>query len=285
MELLKLLVCMGLLASCGTPAKAPSGEICALPTDPNLSDCSLSVVHCRIVDGAENGNLLLANLKNQDVYRLSVENIPVVLDGKPSDASKLSDGMPVDISFSGDVMETFPAQLGTVTEIEGWSIGQGKNPGGTCYDLCGLYLQVLDDLWKVDVGLNSDIKIAGLDLSQAPGDLTESEKSAIAWRFGEMHNVEVVMGTFEELEAQGYFTSNAIGQDSSYMWTEWKDGCLFSITSNTEHEEEIYSLPTLFFNAEKWRSPLGAYCFYDSSVTWPEFGTWTNYKVGAEMIS
>jgi len=60
---------------------------------------------------------------------------------------------------------------------------------------------------------------------------------------------------------------------------------LFSITPNEDHEGEACSLPTLFFNAEKWRSSLGAYFFHDCSAMWPEAGTWSGYQIGSEMIS
>ena len=249
----------------------------------------------RIVDGAGEGNLLLAKLCRcigADVYRLPVGDIPVTLDGAAADASALEDGMVVEVSHNGVTLETYPAQFGQVYQIAGHSIGSEENPAGTCYDLCGLYLQVLDDLWQKDPGLNDGISMAGLDLSQAPGGLTESEQAALAWRFGEMHGVEVVQGTFDELKEQGYFTASAIstpapeeGEGDSPLWYQWEDGCLFSITPNENHTEEMYSLPTLFFNAEKWRSPLGAYCFYDCSAVWPEVGPWTGYSVDSEMIS
>lgn len=299
------------LTACASPAEAPVTEDPApggaeppiTETGPNAGTVSLdpdeepTVLTCRIVDGAEEGTLLLAELGEglyggTGVYRLKADGVPVTLDGEPADASVLEDGMPIDISFNGEVMESFPATLGKVYQITAWSRGQGKNGGGTFYDLCGLYLQVLDDLWQKDPGLNEGISIAGLDLSRAPGELAESEKAALAWRFGEMHGVEVVTGTFDELEAQGYFTATAIstpapeeGQDFSRIWNQWDDGCLFSITPNGNHAEEVYSLPVLFFNAEKWRSPLGAYCFYDCSAAWPEMGTWSGYQIGNEMIS
>ena len=95
----------------------------------------------------------------------------------------------------------------------------------------------------------------------------------------------------DELKEQGYFTASSLstpkpedGEDSP-LWYQWDDGCLFSIQPNENHEGEIYSLPTLFFNAEKWRSPLGAYCFYDCSAGWPACGTWSGYTIGGEMIS
>ena len=39
------------------------------------------------------------------------------------------------------------------------------------------------------------------------------------------------------------------------------------------------------FDAQKWRSPLGAYYFGDCSALWPELGSWSGYKVGHEAIS
>ncbi len=304
--LLALCLC---LSACGGPAEAPASEA---PTpgspavqveNPKQSPPSLAedeeptILTCHIVDGAEDGNLLLAELGEglyggAGVYRLSVKDLPVTLDGQTAEAPALEDGMTVDVSFNGVVMESFPAQLGEVYGVTAWSIGTEKNPGGSYYDLCGLYLQVLDDLWEKDKGLNENITIAGLDLSQAPGELTESEKAALGWRFGETHGVEVVTGTFDELKEQGYFSASSVstpkpgdGEDSP-LWYQWEDGCLFSIKSNEEmHVEEVYSLPTIFFDAEKWRSPLGAYCFYDCSAVWPEFGTWSGYQIGSEMIS
>lgn len=289
---------------------APEGGGQALSLDP---DEEPTVFLCRIVDGAEDEDLLLAELGEgpyggAGVYRLNLWNggpradilygdrpagksrpmtVPVYLDGELADPSALEDGMPVEVAFNGFVAESFPAQLGEVYSVSAWSRGREKNPMGSTYDLCGLYLQVLDDLWQKDPGLNDGIAMAGLDLSRAPGELTESEKTALAWRFGEMHGVEVVTGTFEELEEQGYFTAGPLGEGApeGAAFLHWEDGCLFSIAFNEEHEGEMYSLPVIFFNAEKWRSPLGAYCFYDCSAMWAQAGTWGGYQIGGEMIS
>lgn len=305
--LLSLALCLALLTACSGPA-APSPAGAPPPEDGALSlaeDETPFYLACRIVDGAEDGNLLLAELDaplsdgrdslcgGKNVYRLAVtEDIPVDLDGRPASAGDLRDGMPLEIAFSGDVPETFPAQLGQVYSISAWSIGTPQCPGGAHYDLCGLYLQVLDDLWRRDPALNEDISLASLDLTQAPGELLESEKSALCWRFGELHGAEVLDLTFEELRDQGYLTASAVstpapeeGEGPSPLWYQWEDGCLFSITPNENHQEEVYSLPILFFNAEKWRTPLGAYCLYDCSALWPEFGTWDGYSIGSEMIS
>lgn len=272
-----------------TAAEAPEPE----PAPPSLTDGGEpAVLLCRIVDGAEDGNLLLAELDEgiyggTGVYRLNVEDVPVTLDGEPAEPPVLEDGMPVEVSFNGFVAESFPAQFGEVYSVSAWSRGQGKNGGGTTFDLCGLYLQVLDDLWRKDPALNENISQLALDLSQAPGELTEGEKAALAWRFGELHGAECFAATFEELREQGYLTSEPLGDGApeGAAFLHWEDGCLFSITPNEGHEEEVYSLPVIFFNAEKWRSSLGAYCFYDCSAGWGQMSAWNGYSVGSEMIS
>ena len=299
---LSLYFCLCLLSACGGALSAEQLAPVGMEppaADPGASALSLAedeeptILTCRIVDGAETGELLLAELGEglyggTGVYRLSLGDISVLLDGEAADASALEDGMTVGISFNGAVGETVPARFGEVYSVSGWSVGTEKNPGGSCYDLCGLYLQVLDDLWQKDAGLNENISLAGLDLSAAPGGLTDSEQAAVAWRFGELHGVEVLTGTFEELEEQGYFTAEPLGEGApeGAAFVRWEDGCLFSIKPNEGHEGEAYAgLPVLFFDAEKWRSSLGAYCFYDCSAVWPEMGTWSGYQIGSEMIS
>lgn len=309
---LSVYFCACLLAACGAggvsaPAEAPDGDS-GRPavTDAGLAqDETPTYLTCRIVDGAADGDLLLAALDGalygghdslhdgRSVYRLAVTaDMAVTLDGAAATAADLEDGMPVEIAFDGTIQESFPCGLGQVWSISAYSVGTRQNPSGSHYDLCGLYLQVLEDLWEKDSGLNGGVEVIGLDLSQAPGDLTDSEKAAVAWRFGELHGAEVVTGTFDELVEQGYITATAIstpapeeGQDPKNLWYEWEDGIFFSITPNDGHEGETYSLPVLFFDAEKWRSSLGAYCFSDCSCVWAETGTWTTYTVGSEAIS
>lgn len=322
------LLCLSLLAGCApAPEPSPAAEtppgdvlttICATDAPDLSQDEAPDWVSCRIVDGAEEGELLLAELDyplndrelyrhdGKSIYRLSLNGfrceetvqpdgtvlaatminngISVYLDGEPAQPADLQDGMSVEISFNGTVMETFPAQLGEVYELHAYSIGTPQCPGGGYFDLCGLYLQVLDDLWNTDPGLNAGVSIAGLDLTETPGGLLESEKSALARRFGELHGVEVVEGTFDQLAEEGYFTQ--VSSDPERPLYQWEDGCLFSIETNHDHDGEVYAgLPVLFFDAQKWCSPLGAYYFGDCSAVWPEAGTWSGYKVGREAIS
>lgn len=313
---LLLSACEGALAEPpgGAAVEPPPQDTAPVQDPPSLAeDEEPVVITCRIVDGAEEGELLLAELDGgiyggTGVYRLSLESggpraavmyddipagparpgpVPVCLDGEPADASVLEDGMAVDVAFNGFVAESFPARFGEVYSVSAWSRGRGRNPLGSAYDLCGLYLQVLDDLWQRDPGLNEDVSQIALDLSRAPGDLTEGEKLALVWRFGELHGVEAFAATFEELKEQGYLTSEPLGDGApeGAAFVRWEDGCFFSIELGEEHEGEVYSLPAIFFNAEKWRSSLGAYCFYDCSAMWAEGGSWSGYQIGSEMIS
>ena len=296
-----LTLCL-LLTACAPAAETPESpartEGPAAPADPAGVPPSLAedeeptVLTCRVVDGAEDGNLLLAELDEglyggTGVYRLNVKDVPVTLDGEAAEPSVLEDGMAVDVAFNGHVLESFPAQLGEVYSVSAWSRGRGRNGGGTMFDLCGLYLQVLDDLWKKDPALNEDVSQIALDLSQAPGELTEGEKLALVHRFGELHGVVAFAATFEELKEQGYLASEPLGNGApeGAAFLHWEDGCLFSITPSEDHEGENYSLPTLFFNAEKWRSSLGAYSFYDCFAGWGQVSTWNGYQIGSEMIS
>ncbi len=239
----------------------------------------------RIVDGAESGNLVLAGDGAGEVYTLSVGDTDVFIDGTLSNASVLEDGMLAEIRYTGGIMEIWPMQIGNVESVSVYSKGTQQNPLGQYYDLCGLYLQVLDDLWDVDSGLNGGAAYASVDLSEAPGDLTEGEKEAIAWIFAGAHGVDPLTLTYQELEEQGYLSEYGDFSDDEHKIYEWPDGVLFSITARTDGQDEVYSLPVLQFNAEKWRSPLGAYFFEDCKAVWSERGSWNSYSVGAEAIS
>ena len=243
-----------------------------------------SVSLMTIVDGAESGNLVLAGENPGDVMTLNIKDIPVFLDGEPADASVLMDGMTAHIYHNGEILETYPARFGKVDKIEVFSIGTKNQVGGTMFDLCGLYLKVLDDLWNVDSGLNGGAEMVSIDLSEAPGDLTEAEKSAIAWVFGNEHGVMALNFTMEELKENGYLTA-AGGSNDLY---QWDNGVLLSITGNRKEGEEpnaYFGLRTIEFNATKWRSPLGAYMFMDCTTTWTQMGTWEDYNIGSEAIS
>ena len=251
------------------------------------------ISYLRIVDGAETGQLVLAGERASDVYTLDMKDIKVFLDGKKSDASVLEDGMMAEILHNGWIQTTYLGMFSDVYEVRVYSLGSEKNPGGSYYDLCGLYLQVLEDLWNKDAGLNEEIQYISVDLTDAPGNLTDGEKAAIAWIFGGKHGVQALTLTSEELKEQGYYTeivytgtglpmSSDDNRPKAYMW---EDGVLFTIIDNMGQDAATYSLPVIKFDAWKWRTPLGAYFFSNCSAVWPQMGTWSDYNIEHEMIS
>jgi len=148
-------------------------------------------------------------------------------------------------------------------------------------DVCDLYLEVLEDLWNVDPGLNSEISQIGIDLSEL-SHLTEMEKETVMSEFASKHDLPYIAGTWEELCEQGY-----IDKENLY----WKDGLFFSIKTN---EDAVWNLPCIkvgesvpeltSFDAHKWRSGLGAYFFGQCTAQKNADGTWS-YTVGQEAIA
>ncbi len=148
-------------------------------------------------------------------------------------------------------------------------------------DVCALYLEVLEDLWNVDSGLNSEIYQIGIDLSEL-SHLTEVEKDTVMSEFASKHNLPYIAGTWEELCEQGF-----IDKENLY----WKDGLFFSIKTN---EDAVGNLPAEIegnsvpertsFDAQKWRSGLGAYFFGRCTAQKNADGKWS-YTVGQEAIS
>ena len=236
----------------------------------------------KIVDGAESGSLVLAGAENSFIYALDANKVDILIDGKKAELKDLEDGMPIDVYCNGEFINIrheadVPIDITSLCKtINGHSIGTERNPGGTCYDLSGLYLKVLEDLWEVDAGLNGGIKYISIDLSEAPGELTEGEKSAISYIFAKAHNAECLQLSFEELREQGY-----IEKDELY----WEDGLLFSITDSIKAEEKYNGLRVIKFDAQKWRSGTGAYYFGDCSASWSQKGTWSDYNIGSQAIS
>lgn len=279
--LLYICLCMGIFTACGAvnddignsdgytgDGSADAGMVSDEDVNKvTVGDGTDDKICCRVVD-ADNGELLLAEMDGRagDVYRLGTKDVKVITEsGEALPDSGIEAGSLIEITFNGNIEETFPAQLSDVTEIKVMDMGGFDN-------LCSLYLDVLEDLWEVDSGLNSDITELGVDLSQTR--LSPAEKSALAWRFGELHGLEIVQGTWQELVEQGYI-------DGENLY--WENGCLFSITE--KEMEGTYNLNVVKFSAEKWRSGLGAYTFVDCTSVQSALGKWGEYQIGWEAIA
>ena len=341
-RLFAAMLCLCLLAGCG--GKGSTGDTCRTAEAPGESMVSdtmggsgekaVSAGETFRIIQEQPENLLLAKTdgNSADVYTLSLRDVELTLDGNAFDRNepgayqdlpgKTLTGALVEVACDL-VLETYPGQLAEVTAVNIRSDGFD--------DRCALYLRVLNDLWAVDEGLNSDITMLSVDLSQT--GLSDSEQAAVAWVFGGMHDIsETMTMSYEELAAEGYLSDTAPEVDGI---PHWKDGCLFTITEqngqDSIHVEQdsknitgadplprteeksgaACQLPpaeagqgqsdfcpvktksgepdalqnTVTFDAQKWRSALGAYFFTDCTASRDAQGHWGDYTVGAAAIS
>ena len=272
-------ICLCLLSGCTSAEETPPSEGAAAV--------------CRVIS-EEDGSLLLAE-DGGDVYTLSLGDTPLTLDGAefdpeaPGAYQALPDGSLagtlVTVFFDGTILESWPARFSGVTALD-FSTEDFD-------DRCTLYLAVLEDLWERDAGLNGGISYLGVDLSQT--SLSAGEAAAVAWAFSEGRDAQLVQGTYEELVEQGYITGEALEGGGDAQFYQWEDGCLFTIEESDE--PVVFSMPSLgpgetvpgydavAFDAQKWRSSLGAYFFSDCTAVSNGDGHWDSYTVGAEMIS
>ena len=320
------MLCLCLLAGCG--GMSSTGDTCGTKDDPAAGTEKVEPAGetFRIIQ-EQPDSLLLAKTGGgpADVYTLSLRDVELTLDGnafdrnEPGAYQRFPDGALtgalVEVAYDL-VLETYPGQLAEVTAVNIRSDGFD--------DRCALYLRVLNDLWAVDEGLNSDITMLSVDLSQT--GLSDSEQAAVAWVFGGMHDIsETMTMSYEELAAEGYLSDTNSEVDGI---PHWRDGCLFTITEQngqdskditgadpmprTEEESgAACQLPlaeagqgqsdfcpvktesgepdalqnTVSFDAQKWRSALGAYFFTDCTASRDAQGHWGDYTVGAAAIS
>ena len=221
----------------------------------------------RLVSGAGTENLVLAGETAGRLYTVNTDALTVFLDGEPAAASDLKNGML--LMPDAGVWEPWPAQLVGCTVRAKSTVDKKEDHG----DLCGLYLQVLEDLWTEDSGLNGDIMYISVDLENAPGGLTDGEKAAVAWIFAGRHNAQPLTLGFEALKENGYVKPNEL---------YWENGLLFSIKAA---EKGSNSASKITFDAQKWRSGEGAIFFTACTAKRGAGAAWEPYKAGGFAIS
>lgn len=181
-------------------------------------------------------------------------------DGAVLSAADLRPGMIVDVTWGGMVAESWPCQI-HVDKVQ--VVKQGD-------DLVGLCRQVITDLWAEDSGLNGGAEILGFDFSTLT-NLADCERTALEYLVScdVGLGLQYVTGTWEELCEQGY-----IDRENLY----WENGVFLSITLEEEGSG------TFRFEAEKWRSGLGAIFFTDCTAKRGCDGKWS-YEIGGFAIA
>lgn len=281
-----------LLAAC-------AGNEQATPEDPPPEETAETTVTCRVISELSGGTLILAEQGSHNgLYTLSPADQSITLDGMDFDPSEPGAyqalpggslaGTTVAVTFDGGVQESWPMGFDRVTALA-FSTENFDDTGR-------LYLDVLEDLWEADSGLNENISELGVDLSAT--SLSGSEREAVAYAFGAAHGFLAMETTYDELMADGYLApvsvSTPAGEGDTAFY-QWEDGCLFSITERDEpvvfNEAAMGPMTTggthegIRFDAQKWRGPLAAYSFYNCTAARTAGGPWGDYTPEAEMIS
>ena len=108
------------------------------------------------------------------------------------------------------------------------------------------------------------------------------EKETVMSEFASKHDLPYIAGTWEELCEQGYIDKENLC---------WEDGLFLSIKTNEDAEWNLPAIkegdpvPELTaFDAQKWRSGLGAYFFGQCTAQKNVDGKWS-YTVGQEAIA
>lgn len=181
----------------------------------------------------------------------------VAYNAELGDETSLRPGMTVQVGYDGAVRETYPGQItAEYLTVEGY--GDGLIP---------LYLDVLEELYGQDDGMNDSCTYFGFDLSEAPG-LTPAEQQAVGWVFASSQGCEPLFGTIEELGQEGY-----INMEGLY----WEDGLHFTLRADGP-AEDCFTL-----DCTKWKSGTGA-IGYQQAVGKKD-GVWTMGEASGFWIS
>ena len=246
-----------------TPTPPQSGDTPTAPGDPPAGPDepdgmpSAAAFTTGLVAHVAGSSFLLAGENTGELYFVSTD-VPVFnADETPCEAA-VAVGQIVEVGYSGNILETYPAQLGAPSCVR---------LTGEVRDTIPLYRQVFDDLWETDPALNSDITYIAFDL-QGAANLNDGEKAALVYLIGCDYGKQTLTGTFNELCEQGYIDEENL---------HFENGILFSFSVSEDNGD------TFTFDAEKWRSGLGAYFFSNCTAKRTNAG-WT-YEVGAHMIA
>ena len=240
------------LAACGSAS--PAGEA----PEATVHPAEGPAVTGRILDN-DGTALLLAGLAQpyDSLYTVSLSS----LEEAGLYTEDLRPGERVELAFDGTVQETLPGQIGNVTGVTVIEDGRDR--------LYQLYLDALEDLWAADPALHDGITTLGFDLASTR--LTPAERQGVETLFARAHgNPAVVEGTRQELTDRGLI-------DGENLY--WPDGVLLSLTEKESGEGKV------LFDAEIWRSGLGACYLYDCTSRQVAGGDWTLFQVGGEAVS
>lgn len=256
-KLLTLLMVFTLAGCAQSPNRPGAGY--GNPETPGEPSVIYNGKIARIVDES----LLISGAKDKadtvELFNLPLKGLKLLDEkNKTLDPSEIKAGMLVEIEYDGAILESYPMQFGYPKSLK-----VIKNEG----DLIGMFSSVIDDLYEVDPGLNSDIDKIALDLTELTV-ISTADKAALANIVGNVYQKEVIQGTLETLQEQGYIAKGEL---------YFPDGILIKL-SDTGMNMNAFN-----FTSSKWRSGKGAYFYTDCDASLKN-GSWT-YTLGGDAIS
>lgn len=231
--------------------------------DPNIT--------VRIVDGAESETLILADA--HQFYTLDASALPIFYEKEPDRGKnfRLKDGMTVTIAYSGKISGTAPACLRKPSGIFVHNLDTNVDKNR---DYCGLYLQALNDLWETESGINSGAEYVSIDLSDAPGALTQGEMQAVTWIFSGEHGLVGMTRSEQALIDEGYIIPYGPLYDGL---RKWEKGIAFTIIEAPDSDGQA-------FHISKWRSDLCSFRFLNCVPTWNADGSLLEYTIESQEM-
>lgn len=254
-----LLICVLTLISCNNKDQCITispDDTGAAPIDTADDELDSDTVFKATVGIRNNDHLILYTNDPAGLYTISLSGLELIGCSK----GDVVPGMTVEIEYSGMIMESYPAQLSAPTSL--------KITGGQADDICKMYADLAEMLWKEDDGLNGPT--CALEIKD--DTVSENQKRVIAYELQNRLGFEtsVILSTREELEKQG-----VIDKENLYF----KDGALITITA----DKESNTGKSFDFSAQKWASGTGAIFFFDCKAR-QNNGVWS-YELGGFAIS
>lgn len=258
-----LTLCMVFLWGCGRSADAAPSTSEAEVTEttswreeetPSFRDYTKRF---EIIDVREHSLLVCGLNDRYSLYKAGHGPIREDVDGAVMEIADLKPGMIVELTWPGDVLESYPGQFCyeklRVTEEKGSKELE-------------FYKRLLQDLAEVDPGLNEGMEQSFFDLSHV-ASLSENEKEGLAYIGGSYFGAMGITATQEELAELGVLDP-VKGIEKGILIT-------IEETSNKDNK--------LNCNARKYRSGTGAYYFQNVEAVF-EDGEWS-YTIGSHTIS
>ncbi|WP_313132087.1 DUF3221 domain-containing protein [Anaerocolumna sp.] len=172
--------------------------------------------------------------KSSDKISVGTNNTIIYDENKKKvDLDEVQIGDSIKITYNGIIMESYPAQIAAeyINILESNLLISG-------------YITIIDEIYKEDSGLNNDIGMIALNLTEIE-NLSEEDKEILLMKLYNTYGLEVKESTYEQLLKEGLITEKGF---------YFPSGILITI-SNSEYNE---SKKTLNYDIKKWRSGLGA---------------------------